>query len=244
MSRVLSALESLREPGSIARSVAGSAFRGRLRAPSLDRGARTQLFSARSARASTRPCSPPSTSTPRREQAVGDGRAGRRRRGGLPGDALGSREPARLSSLLQRRSGPSPLPRSGSGLGAVSSSPNSTRSRSAPSGRLSILQRLKSTKPAYGSFSDFVRSLAPTIDDPVARSAVPQLGAPSSCRRRLGFNRPSHQSVEAPRPESHSAIRRVRPLPWRDAPGSPALPVPAKLKRTIVYRGRKVQVDD
>jgi hypothetical protein len=112
-------------------------------------------------------------------------------------------------------------------------------------GRLSILQRLKSTRPTYGSFSDFVRSLAPTIDDPVARSAflsaALELLPHASRVQSAAVSGPS----EIPRAESQGAIPVGPPTPGVSTPSQkPGAPVPAKLKRTIVYRGRKVQVDD
>lgn len=78
-------------------------------------------------------------------------------------------------------------------------------------GRLAILQRLKQSKPNYGNFADFVRSVANAIENQGERD---------------GFVRQALELVP------HTS--RVQPV---------VAPTPSK-KRVIVYRGRKMEVDD
>jgi serine/threonine-protein kinase len=110
-------------------------------------------------------------------------------------------------------------------------------------GRLSMLQRLKSTKPTYGSFADFVRSLAPAIDDPAARQAF--LGAALELLPQTSRVQPAAIASDPPRADSESAIPAGPSSPAASAPTQKPAPLqPPKLKRTIVYRGRKIPIDD
>ncbi len=124
-------------------------------------------------------------------------------------------------------------------------------------GRLTILQRLKSFKPTYGSFGEFVRSLATTIDEPVARSVF--LGAalelvPQTSRVQPAPAQPVTPLTAAPAPIPGSATNPGTSATNHNAsvtspgpsapPQKPGAPAPGKLKRTIVYRGRKIQGED
>jgi serine/threonine protein kinase len=132
-------------------------------------------------------------------------------------------------------------------------------------GRLSILQRLKNTRPSFASFEDFVRSLASGIDDPTLRQAFlvaaldlippalrdqtstssggiassPGASAPGTLANAPNPVESVPSSVASPSTSSNAAAPTTSTPPQRSA-----APAPPKLKRTIVYRGRKIRGDD
>lgn len=127
-----------------------------------------------------------------------------------------------------------------------------------PRGRLALLQRLKAGKPSFGSFADFVRSLAPAIEEPSARHAF--LGAAFELLPTTSPQPGELSTPAAPRVDSEGAIAVKSARPGHAEPaqheatgapaqgqslGAPQAPKASiKPKRTIVYRGRKLVIDD
>lgn len=96
-------------------------------------------------------------------------------------------------------------------------------------GRLAIQQRLKTGKPTYKGYAEFVRKLAVAIEDESARAAFVKdaLALVPGAIEAL----PSLPAQPPPAPEVQSAA------------AAPA-PPPARKKRVIIYRGKRMEVDE
>ena len=141
-------------------------------------------------------------------------------------------------------------------------------------GRLAIQQRLKGGKPTLQAYPDFVKRLSTLIEDAAEREAfaaealrlVPPIEAapptpPQAKPAALVSAPPSLQKftpLVAPQsapnlvaPVASSAQRSALPVPPRPAGADPtATPLPGtsdpagKAKKFVMYRGRKVEVDE
>lgn len=122
-------------------------------------------------------------------------------------------------------------------------------------GRLAIQQRLKSGKPTVASYPDFVRRMASLLEDGSERDAfindalllvAPPL--PSAEPASMASAAPPTQRIVAPQAHVPDAARSAAPTPPRPpAPSQPEITIAepvTKLKKFVMYRGRKIEVDD
>ncbi|HEY1537742.1 MAG TPA: hypothetical protein VGF76_27165, partial [Polyangiaceae bacterium] len=123
-------------------------------------------------------------------------------------------------------------------------------------GRLAIQQRLKSGKPTYAAYAEFVRRLAVLIEDSVERDnfaddalrLVPHVDtaplaapAPPAAKSAM-LSPPQRTATPAPTPRPQSA-----PTSADSSPTIEVLPVPepaVKAKKFVIYRGSKIEVDE
>lgn len=127
-------------------------------------------------------------------------------------------------------------------------------------GRLALQQRLKAGKPTFGSYADFVKRLAALIEDERERDAfvadalqlTPQLDtAPPVPPHAPSLPHPP-QALVPPVAPAAVAAQRSMPSPPRPptaaapaaAPPAPAVEAAAKPKKFVMYRGRKIEVDE
>ena len=117
-------------------------------------------------------------------------------------------------------------------------------------GRLALQQRLKAGKPTYKDYSDFVRKLALAIEDETARAAfvtdalalVPGAAeaAAAALTQRAAQSNPASLAKAAPPP-----LHGPPPPPaTAQGPSAPPAPAPVKKKRVIIYRGKRMEVDE
>ncbi|HEY6078872.1 MAG TPA: serine/threonine-protein kinase [Polyangiaceae bacterium] len=118
-------------------------------------------------------------------------------------------------------------------------------------GRLAIQQRLKAGKPTYKEYAHFVRKLALAIEDETARAAfvtdalalVPGAAEAAALTQSAAqSNAALHANAAAPPP-----LAGPPPLPAAaQGPSAPPAPAaaPVKKKRVIIYRGKRMEVDE
>ena len=133
-------------------------------------------------------------------------------------------------------------------------------------GRLAIQQRLKSGKPTIAGYPEFVKRMATLIEDagerqafiadglalvpseaslpmpPGVRSSSPQVSAPLAPQKLVPPVAPSAQRSALP---GHPPPRPQSPNAHGEPAAAPAPPEPAvKPKKFVMYRGRKIEVDE
>ncbi len=135
-------------------------------------------------------------------------------------------------------------------------------------GRLAIQQRLKSGKPTVAAYPDFVRRMATLLEDSAEREAfvtealllVAPATPPISKPAAMVSAPPATQRIAAPAPVQQALVPPVAPaaaqrsaLPAPAPPRPPATSQPevphaaepaAKPKKFVMYRGRKIEVDE